>query len=311
MFFFPDMMKFGSGSVYFERFLSKEQSNELYDRLHIDKNKHKYVDRSSQRMLFRGNPLKRSKIFLTRTGPAVNDIERKLCTEEGALASCQMYRYTGFQYEALLSYQNINTFEPLIASYARSISSLFDLDVNHAIVTSYRRELGDYIGAHNDKTRDMADGKGFVVLTLGPDIRTFRVTDSATGETVVDVRPLPGSLLYMSWDDNLKYKHEILPVDDDKNNDDDDDKALERISIVFRQIDTTIDICTIMKHVVKAREVVRKRKYERSDWFIVPSDGKSGRVHNDTNCIYVDMVNDTDYVSVGSAKGRRKCKECF
>ncbi len=206
---------------------------------------------------YRGRPLPRQKAFWTRSDGGVD------------VTSCpdpiRRYSYPGFQYGSMLSYRPFEATETirLMADHLQSISvDGHPIIVNHCIGTRYNGPE-DNISAHSDKTKDIQPASSIIMLSFG-EVREMHIT---CADEPVQVFVLnPGDAFLLSWDDNIKYKHAIVPVADEQKivRSPPNDTVCPRISLVFRDICTLVSLTTVRKKVAVTR-ARRDRKRQREE----------------------------------------------
>ena len=155
-----------------------------------------YVDRNKAEMFYRGNPLTRTKFFLTDTSDPV-----------------RIYNYTGFQYKSALNYRCYQDF-PIVGKIVDSLNAKLTVpygtpSYNHVIGTLYQSE-SDQIGFHADKTKSWEQGTGVGILSLGAtrEFHLRRTDDETTRVFVCDA----GDLFLLGWRDNITHTHAVVPV---------------------------------------------------------------------------------------------------
>ena len=261
----------------------------------------------------RGNELRRSKRFFVKDPPNTSPT--------GPMNAWYRYYYTGWTWGSLKFYERLSS-EKCVEQLAQEVSTEYKFDANHVILTRYDRDptgaKDDAIGFHYDKTKDLATTAPFLIITLGKDLREFVVRDRFDHDKeVIRFVPTPGSLIYMSAEDNLLCEHAIVPTKEEKllkKN-----RPIEgcRLSLVFRQSVTVVTRKVMQKHVAAQQKKHQKTAEERKAWFTVVTQGgeKSKRVHKRKACSQVleklEKLGKTDFASVSNAKGKRFCLDCF
>jgi hypothetical protein len=196
---------------------------------HIVPNAVQWVTGDNRALKYRGNVLKRGKIWLQRGDPAQHGYLR--------------YGYTGWQWNILPATADVarcKEVEPIANAYDAWAGKLGAKPANHFIVTKYKD--GEHsIGYHFDKPQDIAasDAAGLSLITvvkIGECARPFAVREVAPkGEK--ERAPFfckalePGTAVIMSLEANLLTQHAVPPVAE----------AGPSGSIVFRTIATRID----------------------------------------------------------------------
>jgi len=202
-----------------------------------------WVTGDNRALMYRGNVLKRGKIWLQRGDPKTKGYRR--------------YYYTGWQWNILPATADVELcpeVEPIADAYDDWAEMRGVQRANHYIVTKYK-DGSDDIGFHTDKPRDIAasgaKGKSLItVVKIGNCARPFAVRKApAKGET--PEAPFfckslePGTAVIMTMEANLQTQHSVPSVPE----------AGPSGSIVFRTI----------TRVVKADEAAKemnKRKRE-------------------------------------------------
>jgi hypothetical protein len=114
-----------------------------------------------------------------------------------------IYHYTGWTWLFTLA-TYIITMMPMVIQSA--VKALADSDSNHFIVAMYK-DGNDYIGPHFDKAKDIQEGSNIDVWKLGAP-RKF-VFEDLNGKVLWEGTVPAGSLIRMSLEANLKYKHSV------------------------------------------------------------------------------------------------------
>ena len=199
-----------------------------------------WVTGDNRALKYRGNVLKRGKIWLQKTDPAQHGFLR--------------YGYTGWQWRVLPATADVarcKEVEPIADKYDAWAAKLGAKPANHYIVTKYK-DGAHNIGFHTDKPQDIAasdaDGVSLItVVKIGACARPFAVREVAPkGEK--ERAPFfckalePGTAVIMSLEANLLTQHAVPPVEE----------SGPSGSIVFRSIATRIDAATA------AREIRRR-----------------------------------------------------
>jgi len=326
------MLKFGKGSFYNPDVLSSTEINTL-NRLADSK----YVPRDALGMKMRDNELRRSKRFFVAgnqpliTPPPVTGKTLKRPRESVAgKEMVERYYYTGWTWASMLHYERIQN-EPLILEITLKMCALYKTDFNHVILTRYRRDptskRDDSIGFHYDKPQDLDSDAPIVVLTLGDDLREFVVRErfpffsdgsletkqplkpkeqklwNARKRELLRVAPQPGSIIYMTAQDNLEMEHAVVPTKEEKLLKPRPVKGY-RMSLVFRKSKVLVSQSQIDKATVRFRETVAKRKLARKDWVCLPGQNL---VHNRATCLELSKAELATGVIVRNGKGKRFC----
>ena len=210
-----------------------------------------WVEGSNDALKYRGNELKRTKIWLQRGDP-----------EESGYA---YYYYTGVQWAvvpAQTDWQRCAEVNALIAPYDRWCASVGAQAANQVIVTSYRD--GDhFIGAHFDKPLTIApsDASGGVslitVVKMGSCARPFELYRNTKDASppIWSQRVKPGDAIVMTLEANLETKHAVPVVKEEE--------VGPSGSLVFRSISKIITPAELEEKLAKSRAAkersVRKR----------------------------------------------------
>ena len=200
-----------------------------------------WVTGDNRALKFRGNVLKRGKIWLQRGDPVQKGYRR--------------YWYTGWQWNILPATADVarcKEVEPIANAYDAWALKLGAKPANHFIVTKYKDGSHD-IGYHTDKAVDIAasdaDGVSLItVVKIGACARPFAVREVAPkGEKE---RPpffyealQPGTAVIMSLEANLLTQHAVPPVPE----------AGPSGSIVFRTITRVVTVDEAAKELRKRR----------------------------------------------------------
>ncbi len=114
-----------------------------------------------------------------------------------------IYHYTGWTWMFTLATYTITMMAMVIQS---AVKNLADSNSNHFIVALYK-DGNDYIGPHSDKPKDIQEGSNIDVWKLGAP-RKFAFED-LKGKVLWEEMVPAGSLIRMSLEANLKYKHSV------------------------------------------------------------------------------------------------------
>lgn len=114
------------------------------------------------------------------------------------------YHYTG----------RVNAALPIPALILPIISwakETIDDRLNGVLLNWYDGELGHYIGAHRDSTKNMIEGVPIVTISFGAE-RVFRIRPwpHVRGGQRFDFAALNGSVFVMPFEMNLAFTHEVL-----------------------------------------------------------------------------------------------------
>lgn len=166
-----------------------------------------WVEGSNDALKYRGNELKRTKIWVQRGDP-----------QERGYA---YYYYTGVQWEVVPAQTDwarcpeVAELVPRYDSWCRRVGAKL---ANQAIVTAYRN--GDFgIGKHSDKARSIApsDEEGASLITVvktGPCARPFELFRGEEKEPFWSEVVQPGTAIIMTLEANLATKHAVPTVED-------------------------------------------------------------------------------------------------
>ena len=173
-----------------------------------------WVDGDNENLMYRGNVLRRMKIWL-QDGPP----------KDGTL----IYSYTGYTYAVAPATSDWNA-DPELAAMCQMYNQFISMipgapDANHAIVTAYVDGKCS-IGMHSDKTHSLHDDTIIAVLKLGGSSRRFcireRVINYPAGMGQVEKAALQGAkpmlfdedvasgdLIIMTAEANHKTQHGV------------------------------------------------------------------------------------------------------
>ena len=210
----PDVRVYGAGDAYYYRnYFTSGQADDHYARLQRELDQ-LYVPREEMvfRIYGRVIPLPRDKAFLGQVQPD---------------GTYPLYRYNkGGDYPAVRPWTP--TTETIRDALAQSEGQV----ANHLVANRYRTQ-DDYIGFHQDKTRDFAEGSAVLTVSFG-ETRMFRLQHMAT--KVTETLYLEhGSLFVLGPYTNAAWKHSIVKTKSACN---------ERISLTYRTINTSYNPST-------------------------------------------------------------------
>lgn len=205
----------------------------------IDPMKTQWISGDNRALMYRGNVLKRAKIWLQRGAPEVVGYRR--------------YYYTGWTWRVLPATADVAKcaeVEPIADAYDAFADKMGVQRANHYIVTKYAD--GEHnIGFHSDKPHDIAasgeDGLSLItVVKIGDCARPFAVrnfpANGAKPEPPFFLEEVaPGSAIIMTMEANLKTQHAVPPVEE----------AGPSGSIVFRTITKTVSMAETAKELRK------------------------------------------------------------
>jgi hypothetical protein len=183
----------------------------------------RYNPRDASFMKYRGNKLRRSKFFNIKRLPGDTS------PADGVPDSLYVYRYTGFQWQSVLSYRHFEADKDVQSiSKALDRTSFDGVPFRHtqSITTAYFSGT-DVIGAHRDKCASFAENCLIIIVSLGA-TRTMLLRDYESKEELKSFELEAGSVLTMNLAANEEFTHEIV---ESKKED-----VGTRISIVFRDI---------------------------------------------------------------------------
>jgi hypothetical protein len=184
----------------------------------IDSGVVQWVDGDNQALMYRGNVLKRGKVWLQRPS-----------TENGYLR----YGYTGWQWlvlPATAGVEKCQEVKPIADAYDKWVTDIGFPEANHYIITKYQDGQHN-IGFHSDKAKDIALNSLITVVKTGSHGRPFELCFPGQEQTPFFSQVLaPGTAVIMTLEANLQTKHGVPVVSD----------AGPSGSIVFRTISTLI-----------------------------------------------------------------------
>jgi len=281
----------------------------MFQTLKVDSEHMAYNPKSMDEMKHRGNELRRTKMFLvTQDRSIASPQDREIAERRGCLVNAPVYTYPGFQHASVFTYKDLETHA--LSSVAAHCSKTFGMSTNHVIATSYKRaaslsDRDDLIGPHRDRADTLSVDKPIIIVTYGDDTHREFVVTTEDGTEVFRCRTEPGTLIYLSYADNLTFKHQIVAVKDEvlSVGAEQGTRGFERVSLVLRDINQVLSISDIEKK-TRSRTVARlKRARDRVSWFAV---GRN--VHNNIDCNDATVGEHTQVVH---AKGKRLCVSCF
>ena len=197
-----------------------------------------WVDGTNEALHYRGNDLKRGKIWLQRGSPE-EDVVRK-------------YGYTGWQHRVGMATADVARCDavlPVADKYDAWASQQGHAAANHYIVTRY---VGGQhgIGFHTDKPKDIAPGTLITIVKLGECGRPFRIRWLGEKKPFFDRVLAPGTAVVMTLEANLQTEHAVPVVAE----------CLTTGSIVFRTIKTVVPVAKMLRSIAKAKYGEKKRK---------------------------------------------------
>lgn len=186
---------------------------------------------------YRGKELPRQKCFLVRADDGI-----------------PKYAYPGFQYASMEHYRPLSTVPDVetiadeLQQFAFSVNPL-PVVINHVIGTRYRG-AHDNIGYHSDKVDDITPNSRIISVSLG-EPREMHIGNPVDPKTTIFERAIalfPGDVFILGPVTNARHRHSIVKVNQEKGLiRRDGDMVRPRISLVFRDICTTIDAATKRK----------------------------------------------------------------
>lgn len=188
-----------------------------------------WVDGDNRALMYRGNRLKRGKIWLQRT------------PEEGGYLR---YGYTGWQWAVLPATADVELcaeVKPVADAYDAWATSEGYPASNHMIVTKYQ-DGKHFIGKHSDKVADIAADSLITVVKTGSHGRPFQLFRGGEKKPFFERVLAPGTALVMTLEANLATKHAVPVVKESKPSG----------SIVFRTIKTVIP-CEVAERQLRKR----------------------------------------------------------
>ena len=192
-----------------------------------------WVDGDNKALHYRGNAIKRGKIWLQR-----------LPTEHGV----SKYGYTGWQWNivpATATVSKCGEMLPIADSYDQWVERLGYPRANHYIVTKYVDGRHN-IGFHSDKPNDIEAGSLITVVKTGAHGRPFELCFPGQEKSPFFSRVLlPGTAVIMTLEANLQTKHGVPVVQ----------QAGPSGSIVFRTIKTVVPPSQVAKELKKRKRV--------------------------------------------------------
>jgi len=211
-----------------------------------------WVEGTNAALMYRGNALKRTKIWLQRGEP--NDV------------GFAYYYYTGVQWRvvpAQTDWEKCPEIGALVPLYDAFCNDVGAKPANQVIVTAYRN--GDHnIGAHFDKPRSIAesddDGASLItVVKIGQCGRPFELYRKGEDTPFWSKTLAPGTAVIMTLEANLATKHAV-PVVDEK-------ECGPSGSLVWRSITTVVSPEELRKKLAasdRAKEHAQGKKRARA-----------------------------------------------
>jgi len=208
-----------------------------------------WVHGSHNALRYRGNELKREKIWLQDGKP-----------DEKGYA---YYYYTGVQWEvvpAQTDWAECPEIDRIATEIARFNTRVGAKPSNQAIITRYKNQCHG-IGAHYDKPKSIApsDESGtslITVIKMGEVGRKFNIYDLDEKLLWSEV-VAPGDAIVMTLEANLKTKHEV-PIEEDA-------AIGDSGSIVFRSISSILTYAKVMSERDASRKRKRKAQEDKED----------------------------------------------
>ena len=167
-----------------------------------------WVDGDHPALKYRGNVLKRGKIWLQIDDPLT--------------AGYLRYFYTGWQWKVLPATASVDKcpeVKPAVVKYNEWAEAVGFPAANHFIVTKY--EDGEHnIGFHYDKPRDIAERSLITVVKMGAHGRPFALRHRKDDQQAQAAEPPffnkvlePGTAVIMTLEANLKTQHAVPVVE--------------------------------------------------------------------------------------------------
>lgn len=204
-----------------------------------------WVGGANAALKYRGNELKREKIWLQRNSVVENGYA--------------YYYYTGVQWEvvpAQTDWAQCPEMQNIVNGYDDFCEKVNAQKANQAIITRYRD--GDhFIGAHFDKPKSIAPSNDkaaslITVIKIGEVGRRFNLYDLEQNIIWSEIIA-PGDALIMTLEANLKTKHEVPICQSDEISGDSG-------SIVFRSICDIVSYSDVQKKIDASRRVKQRTK---------------------------------------------------
>ncbi len=183
----------------------------------------KFADRNATHMKYRGNSLRRDKVFFV-----------------DSLIDVPVYQYPGYQYKSIVNEYKLITENKLIQKIYLKLIEKFKVDLNHVIGTIYR-DGKDIIGWHDDKVKSIDSKVPIFILSFGAQ-RPLSFRNKETEKFEVDIPMKPGSLFILGHQTNKDYQHSIQESHE---------IIGPRVSIIFRNIINKVKYETILKRANK------------------------------------------------------------
>ena len=228
--------------------------------------KPQWVNGDNKSLNYRGNTLKRGKMWLQRGDP-----------EKDGLFT---YRYTGWQHGIALATTDVsqspetlqiaNNYDVWTGAHKYPLIGPNEYPpANHYIVTKY--ENGSHnIGFHSDKATDIEPGSLITIVKLGKVGRPFQIRrrvfkkdgqsakdhqkEQAAAEVIFDEVLAPGTALVMTLEANLLTQHAVPPCEE---------CSSLTGSIVFRTITTKRTVGEVWKEIEKSEKNKRRKQMEK------------------------------------------------
>ena len=247
---FVDVQPVGNDSCYIETFYQQmfpanTDVSPMFDQLCDEM---PWTDPENGVMRYRGHALKRQKAFLVdRDDPL------------------RIYTYPGFQYESTKFYRRIGEI-PVVADLVATLERRTryngdEQQYNHVIATYYCDGESN-IGFHSDRARDIAPETPILMMSFGGR-RELHLRDAATKDVEQVFVMQPGSLFVLGPRDNHDYQHSIVPQCDERVIDRRSEPLEPRISLVLRNIATTMQRADLDDKIEKSRALKKKNQEKR------------------------------------------------
>jgi len=192
---------------------------------------------------------------------------------EGRPAHYPKYSYPGFQWESFKNYRTFSTL-PIINNivnvFRQSITYTNSpqeeektVQINHVIGTQYCN-ADDYIGYHDDKTKDIVKDSYIFLISLG-ERRELHLRPKGSEQPTLYLIMEPGSLFILGPKTNATMQHAIVRTCEEKILRRKNEDTGTRISLVLRDVSTIKTRTEVIKkippaNVQRARSQAQKLK---------------------------------------------------
>jgi hypothetical protein len=218
-------------------------------------------------MKYRGNPINRTKFFL---------IDDDHNDSLGRPALYPKYSYPGFQWENFKNYKTFSTMpiiNNLVQNFRKNITYTHSQSpenipviINHIIGTQYCG-ADDYIGYHDDKTKDITKDSYIYLLSFG-DRRELHLRPNGSENPTITLVMEPGSLFILGPKTNATMQHSIVKTHEEKILRRREEDTGVRISLVLRNVSTIKTREEVIKKIKQARvqrEKSQSKKLSKSE----------------------------------------------